>query len=282
MPARDVFIGHKNEDRQAAESICAALENENISCWIAPRDITAGQEWAAAIVEALRSSKTFVLLLSSNSKNARQIAREAELADRQRLPMITFRLEDVEPPSELLYFVGNIQWLDGFGGHFNSAVKKLAEFVVQQGDKKNQAAEILGSAATAPSSTPAVPISRVPPATSSQGGVSSSNAAVRENAGFDSEGLERLVRELAPYLGPMAKVVVKRAAAKASSWKQLYETWLPRSLTALSAENFSRNDRFKQAVEKAIRRPLPHGQGSVSAYEHVGSVSRRLLPFPAA
>ncbi len=223
--ARDVFISHKNEDRVAAESICAALEREDISCWMAPRDVTAGQEWAAAIVEALQGSKTFVLLLSSNSKNARQIAREAELADRQKLPMITFRLENVEPPPELLYFVGNIQWLDGFGGHFDPAVKKLVEFVRRHGGEKKMQAFAQGSTAGVPSRTPAAPISSAPPVTQSDTGLSGSKTGgpVRGNLSLDSEGLDRLTRELAPYLGPMSKVIVKRAAAKASSWKQLYD-----------------------------------------------------------
>jgi serine/threonine-protein kinase len=40
---------------------------------------------------------------------------------------------------------------------------------------------------------------------------------------FDPEGLERLTRELATYVGPMAKLLVGRAAKKAASWKQLYD-----------------------------------------------------------
>jgi hypothetical protein len=223
--AKDVFISYKNEDRQAAESICAGLERQNITCWMAPRDIIAGEEWATAIVEGLRNSRTFVLLLSSHSRNARQIAREAELADRQKLPMITLRLEDVEPPPELLYFVGNIQWLDAFGGQFDSAVKKLAEFARRyEVGKRPQANELRSAAtATAPASPPAVASDQ---AVSEEIRLGSSNAAggkAHRNAQFDSEVLERVSRDLAPYLGPMAKVIVKRAAGKADSWKQLYD-----------------------------------------------------------
>ncbi|MBV8807207.1 MAG: toll/interleukin-1 receptor domain-containing protein [Acidobacteriaceae bacterium] len=220
---RDVFISYKNEDRQAADSICAALESENISCWMAPRDITAGQEWAVAIVQALQSSKTFVLLLSAHSRNARQIAREAELADRQNLPLITFRLEDVEPPPELLYFVGNVQWLDGFSGNFDSAVKKLAEFVRSYcKDKKAGQVYAFGSAVAAPRSMPAAPVNLTPSAAPSDAGAST-GGNVRSDLRFDPERLEDLVRDLAPYVGPMAKVLVKRAAKDAKSWKQLYD-----------------------------------------------------------
>lgn len=127
--ARDVFISYKTEDREAAERLCAALERENISCWMAPRDIPPGQEWATSIVAGLQRSRSFVLLLSSHSTTARQIAREAELADKQNLPIITFRLEDVQPPNELLYFLGNLQWVDGFGGQFDAAATRLAAVI---------------------------------------------------------------------------------------------------------------------------------------------------------
>jgi hypothetical protein len=127
--SRDAFISYKTEDREAAERLCAALERESISCWMAPRDIPPGQEWAASIVAGLQRSRSFVLLLSSHSTTARQIAREAELADKQNLPIMTFRLEDVEPPNELLYFLGNLQWLDAFGGQFDSAAARLAEVI---------------------------------------------------------------------------------------------------------------------------------------------------------
>lgn len=127
--AREVFISYKKEDKAAADRICRALERDNIKCWMASRDVPVGREWAASIVQALKASRSFVLVLSSNSKNAKQISREAELADNIGLPIITVRIEDVEPPPELQYFLGNIQWLDAFGPDSDSAMERLAEVV---------------------------------------------------------------------------------------------------------------------------------------------------------
>ncbi len=127
--ARDVFISYRSEDREAAQRICARLEHENISCWMAPRDIPIGKEWAAAIVEGIQRCRAFLVILSSNSKVAKQISREAELADNQGIPIFTFRIEDVQPPPGLLYFLGNIQWLDAFGGQFDSALTRLVEVI---------------------------------------------------------------------------------------------------------------------------------------------------------
>lgn len=125
MPGR-VFISYRSEDKAAADRVCAALEQDGISCWIAPRDIPIAREWASVIVSALESCSHFVLVLSSHSQNAKQISREAELADRQGLPIITLRIEEVEPPPGLLYFLGNLQWLDAFGDSFDSAMPRLS------------------------------------------------------------------------------------------------------------------------------------------------------------
>ncbi len=145
---RDVFISYRNEDKDAANRICNALEREGISCWVAPRDIAIGKEWATAIVEGLQQCKTFVLVLSANSKNARQISREAELADKQGLPTITFRIEDVEPPPGLVYFLGNLQWLDGFGDQFDGAISRLVEVVRNSSAPSERPAAALGTNAS--------------------------------------------------------------------------------------------------------------------------------------
>ncbi len=131
--SRDVFISYRQEDRAVAERLCGALEGRNISCWIAPRDIYPGQEWAYGIVEGLKRCHCFVVILSEHSKNARQIAREVELADSSGLRMITFRIEDVQPPPALLYFLGNVQWLDAFPNRFEQAFARLVD-VIRQND----------------------------------------------------------------------------------------------------------------------------------------------------
>jgi serine/threonine-protein kinase len=41
---------------------------------------------------------------------------------------------------------------------------------------------------------------------------------------FDPIGLERLRQEIAPHIGPLAKVIVDRAAKRCQSWDELYKT----------------------------------------------------------
>jgi TIR domain len=125
---RDVFISYKHEDQEWANNICQALEARGVSCWVAFRDIPPGADWPGEIMDGLKNSRFFVLVLSSNSANEEQISREVRIAaDQLKLPIFPIRIEDVQPPKKISYFLGDIQWLDAFNGHFDAAVGQLAQ-----------------------------------------------------------------------------------------------------------------------------------------------------------
>jgi hypothetical protein len=56
----DTFISYSSTDKPAADATCAVLENSGIRCWIAPRDIRAGVEYAAAILDAIDRCRVMV------------------------------------------------------------------------------------------------------------------------------------------------------------------------------------------------------------------------------
>ena len=76
----DVFISHSARDRAVAEAACDAIERAGHLCWIAPRDLGAGEEPAEASFVGISRSKVFLLILSSESAEAKQVVREAERA----------------------------------------------------------------------------------------------------------------------------------------------------------------------------------------------------------
>lgn len=51
--AHDVFVSYSSQDQPTALAVVNALESNGIRCWMAPRDIRAGDVWAQAIVEAI-------------------------------------------------------------------------------------------------------------------------------------------------------------------------------------------------------------------------------------
>src|SRR5262247_1823569 len=78
--AHDVFISYSHVDKATADAACATLERAGIRCWVAPRDITPGDEWGAAIIKAIDQCRAIVLIFSSSANNSRQIRREVERA----------------------------------------------------------------------------------------------------------------------------------------------------------------------------------------------------------
>jgi hypothetical protein len=107
-----VFVCHASQDAGMAQRAVAALEAAGLPCWIAPRDIDAGENYTRAILEALDAARAIVLVFSSATNESPHVARELETAVSSGRPIIPVRLERVEPSPSLRYFIGTSQWLD--------------------------------------------------------------------------------------------------------------------------------------------------------------------------
>jgi hypothetical protein len=127
--AHDVFVSYSHHDKPQADAVCAALEVKGIRCCIAPREVIPGQEWGAAIVDAIRSSRVMVLMFSSHANASPQIRREVQLAVSAETVLIPFRIEDVAPAQSLEYFLGTPHWLDALTPPFEDHLERLAAAV---------------------------------------------------------------------------------------------------------------------------------------------------------
>jgi TolB-like protein len=127
--AHDVFISYSSIDKNAADTVCSVLEQNGISCWIAPRDITPGLDFAEAIIDGIKSSKLFILVYSSNSSSSKQVIREVDRAVHNGLPVINLRLEDVPLSKQLEYYLSSVHWLDAITPPLEEHINKLAGVV---------------------------------------------------------------------------------------------------------------------------------------------------------
>ena len=110
--AHKVFICHSSKDKQIADAACAALEAQRIPCWIAPRDILAGEEYGKAIVEALSCCQIVLLIFSHDANDSPQVRREIERAVSKGKIIVPFRIEDVMPSDAMEFALSNTHWLD--------------------------------------------------------------------------------------------------------------------------------------------------------------------------
>jgi hypothetical protein len=125
----DDFISHSVKDKPTADAACAVLERSGIRCWIAPRDIRAGGEYAAAIIDAIGRCRVMVLIFSSSSNDSVQIRREIERAVSKGVPIVPVRIEEVVPTKSMEYFLGSIHWLDALTPPIEQHLQRLAETV---------------------------------------------------------------------------------------------------------------------------------------------------------
>ena len=121
----DVFISYSVKDKVIADALCHKLEEENLKCWIAPRDIRPGGIWASEIASAIPKSKTMLLIFSSNANSSEQVLREVELAIRGKLIIIPLKIEDVLPTGGMSYYLSATHWIDAVGKTLNSKTAEI-------------------------------------------------------------------------------------------------------------------------------------------------------------
>jgi tetratricopeptide (TPR) repeat protein len=114
--APPVFVSYATADRTKALSVCKAVERRGTRCWISTRDVAPGDNYQEAIVQSLRHSRAMVLVFSEAANNSDEIKKELSLASRYRIPVLTFRIEDVEPSDAFAYELSTRQWIDAFEG----------------------------------------------------------------------------------------------------------------------------------------------------------------------
>jgi hypothetical protein len=79
-----------------------------------------------AIVEGIRESEAFLLVLSEESAQSEQVEREAERASSYKKPIFTIRLGGAEPGPNLEYYMAARQWFDCSGEISDQQIDALA------------------------------------------------------------------------------------------------------------------------------------------------------------
>jgi hypothetical protein len=233
MTHRAVFVSYSQSDRDTAMGVVAHLEANGLECWVAPRDVRPGADWAAEIVDAIAAARVMVLIFSASANDSPQVRREVERAVHRQVIVLPFRVADVLPAKSLEYFLSSQHWLDAFPPPMESHYARLAAYLrtlLAGNAAPAQLAESAPARATGPAANAH--------ATTAGGAVEATPSEAK---------LQRLERELARYIGPLARHLVHRAARRASGVEAL--------ILELGAEIESEHDRrqFIQASRQALR-----------------------------
>ncbi len=127
--AHDVFISYASQDKTVANAVCASLEQAKIRCWIAPRDIRSGENWAEAITKAIKKSRVMVLLFTESSNQSKQVAKELTLAVNSEVIVVPFKIDETLPSGLMEYYLSDTHWLDAMNPPTEKQVEQLVETV---------------------------------------------------------------------------------------------------------------------------------------------------------
>jgi hypothetical protein len=124
-----VFVSHSSRDAAFASRLVAALEAAGVACWVAPRDIPAGADYASAIMGGLAAARMLVLVYSRHSVESEHVRREVERAVSRNVPVVPVRLEAVPPSPALEYMISSGRWVDAFPAPPEQHAAKVVEVV---------------------------------------------------------------------------------------------------------------------------------------------------------
>lgn len=127
--AHTVFISYSHKDKLIADAICSNLESAEIRCWIAPRDISPGQDWPTAISNAVAASRIMVLVFSANSNSSEDVGRELILAANNKLIIIPFKIDNITPEPGKQYYLARTHWLDAINPPTQAQIDTLVRYV---------------------------------------------------------------------------------------------------------------------------------------------------------
>ena len=111
---KQVFISYSSKDFAQAQAVRNVLEQNGISCWMAPADIPGGSNYTKEIPIAIRGCQAFVLMLSNNAQNSHWVLKELDSAVNEGKIILPFQLEDVPLSDEFNFLLTGAQRYDAY------------------------------------------------------------------------------------------------------------------------------------------------------------------------
>lgn len=126
----DVFISYSSMDFAEAEYVRKNLEELYIPCWMAPRDIPTGANYADIIPSAIKNARFFLILVSKNSMDSDQVKNELNLAVGYKRVIISYRLDNGPLSDAFKYHLGTKQWIDAQNRQ-TQAIRETVDYIYE-------------------------------------------------------------------------------------------------------------------------------------------------------
>ena len=121
-----VFISYSSQEDNIAKKTKMVLEDNGISCWMAPQAIPPGSDYGAEIPKAISNCSAFLLLLSNASQESKWVPKEVGIAISKGKIVIPFQIDDSAINDTFNFMLTNNQRIAAYD-RFSEAYKELIE-----------------------------------------------------------------------------------------------------------------------------------------------------------
>ena len=228
-----IFICFSSKDDAVAREVVAYLEAQGLNCWISLRDVAPGQNYQETIVQALEGASAIVFLFSEFSKASGEIKKELSIGASVNVPVFPLRLSPITPSGALRYELATRQWIDFFPDR-QQALGRLVSAIRHSLERRPS--DAAGAAGPEGSGEPA-------------SGPRRTTVPREPIVAPDSTEFEAIRRLLARHIGPIAKVLVQKAASQARTPNDFCEQLATHVSGPVERAAFLREARAKLAAK---------------------------------
>jgi hypothetical protein len=104
---QQIFISFADEDRAMVDHMVGTLESDGTRCFVAYRDITAGDSWPGAIEHAIVESCLILVVVSRASVVSPYVLSEVAIAYSERIKFLPIHVDDAALSPDLKFFLIN-------------------------------------------------------------------------------------------------------------------------------------------------------------------------------
>ena len=112
--SKHVFISYKVEDFDKAIAVKNHLEENYITCWMAPMSIRGGMSYAQEIPQAIQECGVFVLILTEIAQQSKWVPREVDQAINCGKIIMPYRIENCPLRNDFSFYLTNVQHYDAY------------------------------------------------------------------------------------------------------------------------------------------------------------------------
>jgi len=128
-----VFISYSSRDGVAlAHEVVNALEENEVACWIAPRNIPSGYDWASEIGEAIKSCRALILVVTPEINVSHEIMAELIMAANNNKWIIPYMPADATLSAAMELRLQSKQWIKAPVEFRQHRLASLAESIKQR------------------------------------------------------------------------------------------------------------------------------------------------------